>query len=218
MHCSLKTIATAAALASVCLAASAGIVTKTPDLGDYWSPLGANGTQVYANSFVADETGSVTELGVWLRGGASDLRFQIFGSVGGVVGNGPDSSTALVSSGVLTGQVLSALTYVSASPTSSAALTAGQTYWFAATAVGLPGAGSYNVGGHTQNSGGINDNGSFWYSNANDGLNFDGRRLTPEMAFQVTIAGDQNHVPEPASFGLAAVALLAAGLATRRRA
>ncbi len=91
MHISLKTIATAVALASACLAASAGVITKTPDLGNYWNPLGDNGTQVYANSFVADETGSVTELGLWLSGGASDLRFQIFGSAGGVVGNGPDS-------------------------------------------------------------------------------------------------------------------------------
>ena len=72
------------------------------------------------------------------------------------------------------------------------ALTPGTLYWFAATTVGLPGSGSYAVGGHTQNSQ-QNDNCTFWYSNDPNGVNFDGQNLTPEMAFSLTV----DDVPVP---------------------
>ena len=197
-------------------ASSAGVISKTP-FRDYWNTVGFNGTEFYANSFVADETGEVSELGLWLRGGASDLKFQIYGSIDYDIANGPDSAVALASSAVITGQNYATLTYVSASPILSSLLMAGQTYWFAATAVGLSGSGGYTVGGHAQNSI-YADNGSFWYSNASDGLNFDGRNLTPEMAFQVTIDNaNGNAVPEPQTFGLVAISLLGLGLVSRRR-
>ncbi|HVK56389.1 MAG TPA: hypothetical protein VM532_15355, partial [Burkholderiales bacterium] len=58
----------------------AGVITKAPDLGDYWQPLSSNGTYIYANSFVAPNSGIVSELGLWLNGGSSSLKFQIYGS------------------------------------------------------------------------------------------------------------------------------------------
>ncbi|MES2090412.1 MAG: PEP-CTERM sorting domain-containing protein [Pseudomonadota bacterium] len=184
---------------------SAATLTKAPDMGNYWAPLGnGSATKIYANSFVAPITGNVTELGLWLNQGPSDLTFQIYDSFAGDASFGPDSTAALVSSAVIPGQMFSSLTYVSATPAIGTTLTAGHTYWFAASAVGQATGTHYNVGGHTQNSGGIVDNGTFWYSNAADGVYFDGTRYTPEMAFQVTMAA----VPEPAS-----IALLLAGVA-----
>lgn len=212
-HFSLAILAVASLFAAA--GASAETITKAPDIGSYWTPLGNAGTNIYANSFIAPITGTVTELGLWLRGGPSDLKFQIYGSVGGLTSNGPDSSTALVTSGIIAGQTLSDLTYISATPASSATLTAGQTYWFAATGVGLSATSSYSVGGHTQNSGGIVDNGTFWYSNAADGLYFDGRGYTPEMAFQVTMT---SAVPEPESIALVLAGLVVVAGVARRRA
>lgn len=213
----LKKMVGAIAISLAALAggnALADTVTKAPDIGTWWHPLGSSGTPVYSNSFVASITGVVTEFGLWLKGGPADLRFQIYDSIGGNLANGPDSSSALVTSGVITGQTFANLTYVSAAPLSGGAtLQSGHTYWFAATGVGLASQGSYYVGGHTQNSGGIVDNGTFWFSNDVGGITFDGRGYTPEMAFQVTLAP----VPEPESFALLIAGLGLMGAVARRR-
>lgn len=207
-------IAAFATFALMSVSASAATITKSPDLGNYWQPLSNNGTYIYANSFVAPTSGSVTSMGTWLNSSGnqgSDLIFQIFGSIGGNPSSGPDSSNVYATSGILPGMTFRTLTYVDGGPISSLlSLLAGETYWFAASTVGLGGgSGDYIVGGHTQNSEGIVDNGTFWYSNDPNGLNFDGRRLTPEMAFSVTIDGNQQ-VPEPGSLLLLSVALLGA--------
>jgi hypothetical protein len=93
-------------------------------------------------------------------------------------------------------------------------LVADATYWFAASTVGLGGTGEFNVGGHTQNSGGIVDNGTFWYSNDSTGIDFDGQALTPEMAFTVNISSASVEVPEPEALVLLALGLL--GVTSRR--
>lgn len=211
----IKKLLTAfAAIALVATSASASVITKNPDLGNYWSPLSNQGTYIYANSFVAPTSGNVTGLGTWLNSGGSqgsDLVFQIFGSSGGAYSNGPDSNSIYATSSVLPGMTLNSLTFVDGGPiTSLLALLAGETYWFAASTVNLGGGSAgYNVGGHTQNSEGVTDDGTFWYSNDSTGINFDGRNLTPEMAFSVTI-GDNQQVPEPGALALLSLALLAA--------
>lgn len=99
--------------------------------------------------------------------------------------------------------------------TSSSSLVAGNTYWFAASTVGLNGTGFFTVGAHTQNSGGINDSGTFWYSNSPAGLTFDGQNRTPEMAFTVTEGAAA--VPEPATWALMLLGFGMTGFAMRKR-
>ena len=180
----------------------AAFVEKAPDVGDYWYPLSNTGTYVYANSFVAPEDGTASDLGLWLNGGSPDVVFQIYGSIGDNPANGPDTTAVLATTAVQSGLSFSSLTYYESSVLGgSTPLTASNTYWFGASTVGLGGdSGYFNVGGHTQNSGGIVDNGTFWYSNDPAGINFDGQNNTPEMAFKVTYTpGVPNQIPLPSS-------------------
>ena len=190
--------------------AMAGTLTKSPDLGDYWNPLSSGSTYVYADSFVAPASGVVSDLGVWLNGGSSQYVLEVLADTGG---SGPNGASILANTGVQQSS-FNSLTYVDFATTFSASLVAGQTYWFAASTVGLGGSGSYNVGGHTQNSEGITDNGTFWFSNDPAGLSFDGPNLTPEMAFTVT----QGAVPEPAAWVMMLAGFGIVGAVLRRRA
>lgn len=201
-----------ASLLGFASAAGATTLTKAPDLGTYWGFLGSSGTYVYADSFVAPVTGQVTDLGTWLNGGSSNVAFEILADLGS--GSGPNGASVLVSTTSMSFS-LDTLTYEDAAPISSATLVAGQTYWFAASTVGLGGSGDYSVGGHSQNSDGINDGGTFWFSNSPTGQNFDGRNLTPEMAFSVTLS--DTPVPEPMSVALLGMGISALGLLRQKR-
>jgi hypothetical protein len=180
-------------------------ITKNPDLGNFWNPLGPNGgTYVYANSFIADDV-AIDELGMWLDDlgtGGSSVRFEVWGDTGG---SGPDANNVIASTGSLNIGATGGLNFFSSS--ASGGLTVGNLYWFAATVVGESGPGFFQVGGHTQNSQ-YNDNGTFWYSNDPSGQFFDGQRLVPEMAFHV------GTIPAPASAALLGLGGL---LASRRR-
>jgi hypothetical protein len=170
-------------------------LTKSPDLGAFWNPLSPNGgTYVYANCFIAPAGTDVwpNTLGYWLLTQGPpppSVRFEIWGDTGG---SGPDPANIVATTGPISPNP-SGLELISAQvlPTATQ-LTPGTVYWFAATVVGLPGTGAYQVGGHTQNSQ-QNDNCTFWYSNDPNGINFDGQNLTPEMAFSVTL----DDVPVP---------------------
>ena len=204
-----------------CGVAPAGVITKPPDIGTYWHPLSANGgTYVYADSFVAPDSGMVSVLGMWLAdgpGGAgpiSDLRLDIYDSIGGNPANGPDTTIVLATTGVLPAANFSGPLAYYEFPVlpGGAALVTGQTYWFAGNVVGLTPAGDFWIGGHTQNSV-YSDNGTFWWSNDPSGIAFDGRNQTPEMAFSVTTGV----IPEPATLSLLGLGLLAIARRRRRR-
>ena len=169
-------------------------LTKDPDLGPFWNPLNpVSGTYVYADCFIAPAGVDVWPhfLGTWLNQTPPPptIRFEIWGDTGG---NGPDASNVLATTGSLSPNP-TGLELISAQVQNGAqALTPGTLYWFAATVVGESGTGSYQVGGHTQNSQ-QNDNCTFWYSNDPNGVVFDGTNLTPEMAFTLTL----DDVPVP---------------------
>jgi hypothetical protein len=198
-------------------AAHAGTVVKAPDGGPFWHPLDAiTGTYIYADSFVAPNSGKVTNIGLWLVNltgdtSAQPISFEVLG--GGLAG--PDASQVLATTGALTLDVTGPLSLYSANTIGSDNLVAGQTYWVAGDERGFSGGGYLQVGAHTQNSGGIVDNGTFWYSNYQSGF-FDGQNLTPEMAFTVNVA----NVPEPATWAMMTLGLFGAGalLRSRRRA
>lgn len=197
-------------LAAGSVAAANTDITKKPDLGNYWWPLGNNGnTPVYADSFIAPNGSDVlpVRLGTWLDDlgtGGTNLRFEIWGD-----NNGPNPFNVLATTGTVSPST-SGLTYVEAPVLNGAqALTPGQRYWYVSTAVGEKGSGFFQTGGHTQNSV-YQDNGTFWYSNDPNGINFDGQMLTPEMAFSVSLGA----VPAP---GAAAVLGLGGLIAARRR-
>ena len=211
----LKTASLAIAMAFVTTSALADTAYTNAPTGGGYSPLGGGGTQVYANSFVASVSGAVTEFGLWLSGGPSELVFQIYDSVGFDPNNGPNSLNVLATSNVIPGATYSNLTYVSATPVTSLFLNAGDTYWFAASSVGLGDQdASYSVSG----SSGAGP-GTFWYSNDVNGLVFDGQNLSGQMAFQVTLSGDSNvtPVPEPETYAMMLAGLGLLGLAARRR-
>ncbi len=182
------------------------LIEKAPDLGPFWQPLNPNtGSYVYADCFVAPAGPDVMPdaLGSWLldltaaggsapketsttgeaapTGGAPTIRFEIWGDAGG-----PNAADILATTGSLS-PAPAGLDFISGpvmgAPTN---LTPGNLYWFIATVVGESGAGSYQTGGHTQNST-YNDNCTFWFSNDPAGINFDGQNFTPEMAFSVNL-------------------------------
>ena len=93
---------------------SATTLTKPPDIGSFWHPLSSNGTYVYANSFLSIDNGEVTDLGMWLReyfAGTHEVKFQVLGSVGNNVSNGPDTSNVLASTGILNPAVDNSLNF-----------------------------------------------------------------------------------------------------------
>ena len=201
-------------LMSATVAQASVTVTKAPDLGSYWHPLSGDGNQtyIYADSFVAPVSGTVSNIGIWLANNSGDtsaqpVTFEVLGSSGGA----PDASNILATTGVLTLDVGGSLSLYSANTTSSFNLVAGQTYWVAGDERGQSSGGEMYVGGHTQNSGNIFDNGTFWYSNDPGGASFAGQNLTPEMAFTVT----ENGVPEPATWALMLVGVGGVGAAMR---
>jgi PEP-CTERM motif len=199
-------------LAAACLilfasGAEAATISKVPDLGPYWNPLSANGSYVYADSFIAPLTGAVSDLGTWLDGGAPDLTSYLQFEILADAGNAPDGATVLAASATLAFSDGS-LSFEHAAPQSSQILAAGQRYWFAASTVGLGGSGRYQLGGHTQNSDGIVDSGRFWFSNDPSGLSFDqpsfDSAVNPvELAFSVTL----EPVPEPGSIAVLGLAI-----------
>ena len=190
------------------------VVQKPPDIGAYWYPVGNAGSYVYGDCFIAPVGDTnVTMLGTWLAPFTGEplvpaqdtrrpssqgdvllgdpqtavVRFQVWGTTGG---GGPDWQQVLASSDPFSSN-LAGLNFYSLPVTSGGGpLTPGVKYWFVVTAVGLgdPNWVPYQVGGHTQNSV-YNDNCTFWYSNDVDGHVFDGTNNTPEMAFEVILAG-----------------------------
>src|SRR5262245_8807142 len=70
----------AAMLAFACAAPASTLISKPPDVGPFWNPVGNNGSYVYADSFICPPVDTfVTGLGTWLEplGAASSIvRFQ----------------------------------------------------------------------------------------------------------------------------------------------
>lgn len=197
------------------------IISKPADLGPYWQSLSPTGTYVYADSFVnSGPDAAPSVLGTWLLelvAPAPPIRFEVWAEA---PGGGPDASAVLATTGTLTPPATGTLTFFPAPVIGTpSTLTSGTRYWFVATCVGEVGTGRYQTGGHTQNSV-ISDNGTFWYSNDAAGVNFDGRNLTPEMAFEVTLgqaAGEA--IPTAGHLGIAlliAMVALAGALLIKR--
>lgn len=170
-------------------------VYKASDIGRYWHPIGADGGSIcYAGSFDAPASGPVIETGCMFEIYTinplpfQEVRYDICGALSGDPANGPDTSDVYASSDVITLGLEGSLTQkTSTSMTSYTSLTSSQTYFFVVTTVGLDGNSNYYVGGHTRNSGGISDDGLFWYSN--DGSTFSSNS-TYEMGFNLTIDGN----------------------------
>lgn len=166
------------------------IVEKRPDLGPYWQPLSGThgGSYVYADSFVAPRAGVPTALGTWLMSATAEVELEIVADRG--KGEGPDASVVLARTGRFsaTGGIVE-LAYVEAPVLAGAhRLQPGRVYWFAASTVGAAKAGAFQVGGHTRNSAGIHDDGTFWWSEDPAGLVFSGKNRSPELAFKAAFA------------------------------
>jgi hypothetical protein len=175
---------------SASIATADTLISKPPDFGPWWNPVGNSGTYVYADSWIqpAGPDNMASQLGSWLEplGGApnSTLRYQVWADSGG-----PNCGSVLASTAPFSTGTPGLNLHTRPVTSGGGPLAAGVKYWFVITAVGFPGGPSpYRVGGHTQNSVYI-DNATFWYSNDPAGCNFDGRNLTPEMAFQVLLTG-----------------------------
>jgi hypothetical protein len=207
--------------AAVSFCANAAGITFMPsqmapstDAPRRWSPLATSSSYIYADSFVAPISGTVSSIGLWLVNAGGDTSaqpvvFEVLASVGGK----PDASNILATTGALTLDVTGSLSPFSENTISSLNLTAGQTYWVAGDERGLTGGGKLQVGGHTQNSGGITDNGVFWVSNDSTGSYFCCSSLT-EMAFTVTLS---SAVPEPSTWAMLLLGFAGVGFMTYRR-
>lgn len=215
----LRTASCLLALAAVTASSSRAdvIIDKAPNLGPTWAPFGGiEGTYVYTNSFVfTGATGTILDtVGAYIvrqsEGLGTAFRFEVYADNG----NAPDPATVLGVSDHLQAdnQTLSLVTSSILSPFS---LTNGLRYWIALSAVGQPYAGAYAIGGHTQNSI-YNDDGTVWYSNYTDGLEFDGMGMTPEIAIYASGQGFVATTPEPSTFVLAGMGLGTLALARRR--
>jgi hypothetical protein len=199
----------AVALGSVAAPASAATITKSPDLGPYWHQLGEGSNFIFANSFVATISGPVTDIGIWLINSAGDtsaqpIAFNVFGSTDGR----PDGENILATTGPMILDVTNTLSLFDEKVTSSADLTLGDTYFVAADVLGLSGGGELQVGGHTQNSEGILDNGTSWNSYDPQGITFQ-NGVAPEMAFTVTLS--PGAVPEPETWTMMALGFAGLG-------
>lgn len=214
--------ATVGLLACMSLAldvSAAVIVDKIPDVGDFWQPLDGNpnGTYVYADSFVfTGTTGTLLEtVGIYLRnqfgGAGTPFRFEVYADNG----NAPDPTSVL---GVTNYQQVAntTLSLVTDALLAPISLVNSTQYWIAASVVGQASQGSYQMGGHTQNSI-YPDNGTFWYSNDPAGLAFDGQGLTPEIGIYAE-SGAAAAVPEPSSLALVCISFGVVGLLCRRNA
>lgn len=199
-------------LVGVTALSSAWSLDKTPNYqdGDFWRPLALPQTGIYADSFIfTGATGeTLAELGVYLRdpdgNGGGNIRFYLLQDGG----NAP-TSNILATSLVDVSTNSQTMTLLAAN-TTSFSMVNGVRYWVAAQA--MTEADIYITGGHVQNSI-YNDNGTFWFSNANDLNIWDGQALTPEMSIHVKTTGEPS-VPGPAAVVPFAVGLVAAA---RRR-
>ena len=196
---------------TVAAVSQAGVIEKAPDLGPFWQPLNPDGgSYIYANSFVADETGFISELGFWARdedliGGDAQLNLQVYGA-----GALPDVSNVVTETGLFDIVVSDTLQLFTGTPLPGGMVTAGTEYWFAASVIGSQLPFALQAGGHTQNSGGIVDNGTFWASNNPAGATWDFFN-TPEIAFRVVIEGASAPVPAPTTIALLGLGLAAFG-------
>ena len=177
------------------------LISKRPDFGPFWQPIGNSGTYVYADCFIAPAgpNNMVSTLGSWLQPlGApnSIVRFEIWGD-----GNGPNCGAVLAATASFSTNQAGLNLHTHPVVSGGGPLTAGVRYWFVITAVnqGNPTLQPYQTGGHTQNSV-YQDNCTFWYSNAPDGCAMDGQSLTPEMAFEALLTPGATAV-EPVSWG-----------------
>ena len=168
------------------------IISKPPDLGPYWNPVGNEPTYVYADCFIAPGGSdlTVTQLGTWLEPiyetPHATVRFEIWGTIA----NGPDCNNVIAATATFSTETPNLNLYTLPVVSGGGPLVTGVKYFFVITGVGLgsPNYGEYRVGAHTQNSV-YQDNCTFWYSNDPSGCPFDGTNLTPEMAFEVTLSG-----------------------------
>ena len=177
------------------------LISKFPDQGPYWNPVGNVPTYVYSDCFFAPGGGNnvAATLGTWLSPNGSPnavVKFQLWGDAGG-----PDCSNVVASTDEFSTGAAGLNLHTLPVTSGGGPLTDGAKYWFVITGWGLgnPNNQSYTVGGHTQNSA-YQDNCTFWYSNQDGGCQFDGMNLTPEMAFEVLLTGG-NTATETMNFG-----------------